>query len=233
DRFFNEISCDDQEEEENNAIPRMSQTCYTWRMKMPYMLEQPFTQFDNICWAIALIRAVSALRKLRGYPEGYGKRSLTLDELTKSVHPRYLANRRGAIILTEYARDFLVGEGIVSDMTVHHKPMSDSEDEHEEFEVFIESLLKKAPVAVSITSFRSYKAFKGLGVYTPTDEDFARYDHEKVDYHTVLLTGYGIDEHGNAYWEVQESAGESLGDNGFVRIARHQRLIEEMVELKV
>lgn len=71
------------------------------------------------------------------------------------------------------------------------------------------------------------------GTYTPTDEEFARYDHEKFDYHTVLLTGYGIDEYGNAYWELQESYGDSLGDNGFVRIARHQRLIEEMVELKV
>lgn len=105
---------------------------------------------------------MSALRKLRGYPEGYGKRSLTLKELTKSVHPRYIINRRGAIIMTEYARDFLVGEGIVSDMTVHHKPMSDSEDEHEEFEMFIESLLKKSPVAVSITSFPSYSASRGL-----------------------------------------------------------------------
>ena len=77
------------------------------------------------------------------------------------------------------------------------------------------------------------QCYQGQGVYTPTREEFARYDHEVRNYHSVLLTGYGIDEHGNAYWEVQDSYGDSVGDNGFVRIARHQRLIEEMVELKV
>ena len=117
-----------------------------------------FLYLIDICWAIALIRALWALRKLRGYPEGNGRRHLTWKQLTKSVHPRCLFDENGAINKTEYARDFLVGEGIVSDMIVHHKPMSDIEDKHEEFEMFIESSLKKAPVSVSITSFPSYSA---------------------------------------------------------------------------
>ena len=42
---------------------------------------------------------------------------------------------------------------------------------------------------------------------------------ERVD-HSVLLYGWGEDEHGNKYWELLNSWGDNWGENGHFRMLR-------------
>ena len=75
----------------------------------------------------------------------------------------------------------------------------------------IKASLKNSPISIALDAshfaFRFYK--NGVIDVPPSNSDQLN--------HAVLLTGYGKDENGT-YWVIQNSWGETWGDNGFCKI---------------
>jgi len=59
--------------------------------------------------------------------------------------------------------------------------------------------------------------YYGGGIYTSIPNQRAEW--EQVD-HAVLLVGFGEDAKGQKYWLLQNSWGDTWGEDGFLRMAR-------------
>lgn len=77
--------------------------------------------------------------------------------------------------------------------------------------------LHKGPVAISASadSWASYLS----GIFDSCEKD-------SIINHAIVLVGYGVDD-GTKYWTVQNSWGTSWGENGFIRIKRHDTVEED------
>lgn len=71
--------------------------------------------------------------------------------------------------------------------------------------------VKKNPVAIALDADNIFFRFYKKGVIDIPIENSKQLNH------AVLLVGYDYDEHG-MYWIIQNSWGESWGDNGFCKI---------------
>uniref|UniRef100_A0A1J3D722 Nucleolin 1 n=1 Tax=Noccaea caerulescens TaxID=107243 RepID=A0A1J3D722_NOCCA len=69
-------------------------------------------------------------------------------------------------------------------------------------------------------------------VYFPSEIESYQRTFENLPFHCLFLTGHGVYD-GIDYWQLQESAGSDIGENGFVKYARHMCLIKQVVELRV
>ncbi|CAF2357726.1 unnamed protein product [Brassica napus] len=78
-------------------------------------------------------------------------------------------------------------------------------------------------------------------IYKPTEDEFAAYKLAKdkgkpckLDFHTMLLTGDGIDRYGDQYPECQDCLGDiDIGDRGYIRFAVKPNTVTEFVYFKV
>ncbi|VVB09893.1 unnamed protein product [Arabis nemorensis] len=82
--------------------------------------------------------------------------------------------------------------------------------------------LEHSPITCVSPSYPSFGAYNGLGIWYPTPAEVTagfRF------LHAMMLSGHGVDEFGVGYWELQQTRGPAYGYGGFVRIARHLKLI--------
>jgi cathepsin C len=77
-------------------------------------------------------------------------------------------------------------------------------------------LVTKGPLVASFEPKNDLMYYSG-GIYKSVPNQ--RSEWEKVD-HAVLLIGYGEDARGQKYWLLQNSWGDSWGEDGFFRMAR-------------
>ncbi|CAL9237645.1 unnamed protein product [Arabidopsis halleri] len=75
-------------------------------------------------------------------------------------------------------------------------------------------LVNEGPVAVTIDVNEDFDKFKGDGIYTGPKKGA-----KKIDKHMLLINGYNTYKKQH-YWNCQNSAGLSWGDNGFGKILR-------------
>lgn len=114
-----------------------------------------FFLLQDECWAVTLHRGQSAAYKLT-----YSKDSpLTLDMILEGVDPIFLASGRG-IDKMKNTSSFMLQH--VKDFKILHRPTSDCEDDFEDFEKKIISLLKEAPVGVMIDYLPSFRCWNGV-----------------------------------------------------------------------
>ncbi|VVA95937.1 unnamed protein product [Arabis nemorensis] len=98
----------------------------------------------------------------------------------------------------------------------------------------IESRLEiVGPLAVSIVFFPSYNNQDLNGVaLAPTPAYMAAYIANRIVYqvHTMLLAGHGVDENGNAFWEVQDdSENINNGDCGYLRFSQELLILGSLI----
>jgi len=72
------------------------------------------------------------------------------------------------------------------------------------------------PVSVAVSISSEQFAFYKSGIFTP---DFC---NTKMINHAMLLIGYGS-ENGKNFWILKNSWGPEWGENGYMRLSRHQR----------
>lgn len=89
----------------------------------------------------------------------------------------------------------------------------------------------QCPITCVMPFYPSYFEFNRHGIYAPTwtEITYENYEH----FHDMLLSGHGVDDFGNPYWELQESKGAAWGDGGFVRIARYVGLIRRAYLMEI
>lgn len=102
--------------------------------------------------------------------------------------------------------------------------------------------LEEEPITCSVRMFPSYKnkSKKLLDIYEPTEEELAAYElardegkPQKLDLHTMLLSGDGVDRYGKHYLEFQDSLGDvGNGDRGYIRFAVKPNTVNECVFFK-
>ncbi|CAN6866470.1 hypothetical protein Bca4012_046813 [Brassica carinata] len=123
------------------------------------------------------------------------------------------------------------------------KVMTAGEEVPEEW--MVEEMLAEldgGPLTFSLPMFPSYKtkSKKLDDIYKPTEDEFAAYKLAKdkgkpckLDFHTMLLTGDGIDRYGDQYLECQDCLGDiDIGDRGYVRFAVKPNTVTEFVSFK-
>jgi len=79
----------------------------------------------------------------------------------------------------------------------------------------LDALVSKGPLSVSIM-VPDEMVFYDSGVLKV---DSCRHNESQID-HSVVLTGYGTDEHGTDYYTIRNSWSSYWGDEGYVKVAR-------------
>ena len=74
-----------------------------------------------------------------------------------------------------------------------------------------EEILKNGPVTTSMDIYSDYFNYKS-GIYIHNKKY-----NKKIDDHSVTIMGWGKED-GDKYWLIQDSYGESKGENGFMKI---------------
>ncbi|XP_022564010.1 uncharacterized protein LOC106414942 isoform X6 [Brassica napus] len=90
------------------------------------------------------------------------------------------------------------------------------EDDVDRFHRFHGSLVHQIEVgcaAARIPIYPSYAKLKGKEIYCPSKAELKK---DELHGHIVLFTGYGCDENNKVYYQFQETAGTSVGDQGQV-----------------
>lgn len=82
-----------------------------------------------------------------------------------------------------------------------------------ELDPLLETIANTGPVVVSLDA-SPWFAYNG-GVFAGCSKD-------AIVNHAVLLTGYGVDEQtGEKYWRIRNSWGQEWGEDGHIRLLRH------------
>jgi cathepsin L len=80
------------------------------------------------------------------------------------------------------------------------------------YEPLVQALLNSGPVAVSVAADRWFAYHNGI---------FNGCDKDAVISHAVVALGFGQDTSGHKYWVIQNSWGRDWGENGHIRLERH------------
>ncbi|CAL9244070.1 unnamed protein product [Arabidopsis halleri] len=215
--------------EENRRRETDKEPPFSWRTRKPELFVHHYLQLENDCWAITLFRGHYAAHQLTYSSPS----SLTnVDIIKQGVNPRHLLSGEG-IDKVKNTKEFMLG--YCKEVEFHHRPKTDNEEDHEAFEKNIICLLKQCPVGVMIDVLPSSARWDWdeLGVFIPTVNDLIRKSLEKPPYHGLFLASHDTTEEGVDFWELQESAGEDHGDKGFIKLARHNRMIKQLIVFKV
>lgn len=180
------------------------------------------------CWAVAAVGAIEMHAELQ-HP---GNATLLSAEqmIDCTPNPQHCGGSGGCHGATaELAFEYVKTRGIAlnTDYPIDNKDTvcSDSESTmfarvdnwvrlpENELEPLLETIATKGPAVVSLdaTPWFSYQG----GVFHGCSED-------AIVNHAVLLTGYGVDEEtGQKYWRIRNSWGKEWGEDGHIRLLRH------------
>ncbi|VVB01009.1 unnamed protein product [Arabis nemorensis] len=85
-------------------------------------------------------------------------------------------------------------------------------------DVELARLVWKHPVVGVVPVWGDFQLYR-QGIYKPPKSSESR---TYPIYHAVLIVGFGVDEHGNQFWIIQNSAGLTWGEGGFGRLHRER-----------
>lgn len=83
-------------------------------------------------------------------------------------------------------------------------------------QALMEALYSRGPIAVSLDASQESFTFYSTGVYY---DPACMWHADELD-HSMMLVGYGTDEHGEDYWLIKNSWSANWGDNGYVKVSR-------------
>lgn len=188
------------------------------------------------CWAFAAVEAVEAqlMRSSSMWPrQQLGEPRLSVQSVLDCVsNPRHCGGTGGCEGATpELAFDMMTDIGIPLDTDLPYKPLqtgvcpmrSYPEDwmrvrlagwhalPSNRAQPLMHTLVKHGPVVVAADSHKWWPYSSGIFDGCPQDA---------IPDHSVLAKGYGVDG-GKKYWLIQNSWGASWGEEGSIRILRH------------
>lgn len=180
------------------------------------------------CWAVAAVGAIEMHAELQN--PGNATRLSAEQMIDCTPNPQHCGGTGGCHGATaELAFEYVKQTGIAldTDYPIDHKDdeCSDSTSTmsarvnnwirlpENELDPLLETIATKGPVVVSLDA-TPWFAYSG-GVFEGCDQD-------AIVNHAVLLTGYGVDETtGQKYWRIRNSWGPEWGEEGYIRLLRH------------
>ncbi|XP_023637024.1 uncharacterized protein LOC17875615 isoform X2 [Capsella rubella] len=211
--------------EENSQRIYDKEEPFSWREIHPEFFSD-YIQLADECWAVILYRGYFAAFFMEN------SRSCELDVCTiiKGVDARYKLSG-GGIVSMDHAKPFMLEHA--RDLKFHHRPKKNHDErDFEAFEKRIIGLARRVPVGTMLDFLPSMEEWDGNSIFVPTEIDLIRKFLEKLPYHGYFVSGIDS-ENGIDFWKGQDSGGRDFGDQGFVRIARHYRLIKQVFEFTV
>ncbi|CAH2078995.1 unnamed protein product [Thlaspi arvense] len=175
-----------------------------------------------ICWAIAFIRSVEALFNIGKRLED--QKSFSIQHLINNIEIGSLGLKESTDLGKFVAEKGILEEAECSytrakDTCVHENPKMERIDRlvviKEVDDVDLARLVWKHPVVGVVPLWSDFESYKS-GIYRPQKEI-------NLQLHAILILGFGVDEHGNYYWIIQNSGGRNWGEGGFGRLYRESR----------
>jgi len=125
----------------------------------------------------------------------------------------YIKSGRGIALNTDYPIDNKDDHCTDSEATMSARVDNWIRLPENELDPLLETIATKGPAVVSLDASQWF-AYSG-GVFEGCSED-------AIVNHAVLLTGYGVDEEtGQKYWRIRNSWGKEWGEEGHIRLLRH------------
>ncbi|ESQ48110.1 hypothetical protein EUTSA_v10021398mg [Eutrema salsugineum] len=210
-----------------------------WKNSVFRVIEKVIYQKKSICWAIAMIRQLSAMYKIRGdlditsalsiqelllyVPKVYLSSELALDDL---MHAEYSLKEFGTVEEKLSPLTYILDSMKLFDQDVFRFKIESmrvcrpSEFRScNEFEQAVVEALAKSPVACVVKTYASYNRIRGKQVYRRKPRE------TKYTLHVMVLVNHGINGKGQRFFEFQDSYGKKWGRKGFVRVAKGVGLV--------
>ncbi|CAH2079011.1 unnamed protein product [Thlaspi arvense] len=195
---------------------------WDWRLYLGIISNVLTQKHHLICWAIAFIRSVEALFNIGKRLED--QKSFSIQHLINNIEIGSLGLKESTDLGKFVAEKGILEEAECSytrakDTCVHENPKMERIDRlvviKEVDDVDLARLVWKHPVVGVVPLWSDFESYKS-GIYRPQKEI-------NLQLHAILILGFGVDEHGNYYWIIQNSGGRNWGEGGFGRLYRESR----------
>lgn len=178
------------------------------------------------CWAVA---AVAALEMHAEIQLGHTPRLSTQQVIDCTPNPKLCGGQGGCKGATsELALEYIRQKGLALDADYSARPGSDSPCSDTEFSkvaritgwsrvpandgpALLQAVATKGPILLSVGASNWFMYQEGI---------FDNCDKDVVINHAVILVGFGQDG-SDMYWKIRNSWGEHWGEDGYMRIKRH------------
>lgn len=215
---------------------------FSWRLVVPCLLRDIMTQGNDICWAIAFVRQFEFLLK-KNHRMDKDEDHLSVQYFINNTPKQFMEKKGyGGIMDITCLPSVLLDHGTVLEK---HCPLSETlqvtrfnadegvtvykpskvrvrslydkefKDDVDRFHRFHGSLIHQIEVGCAtarIPIYPSYYKLKGKEIYCPSKAELKK---DELHGHIVLFTGYSCDEYNKVYYQFQETAGTSVGDEGY------------------